>query len=107
AARIAPAALIRPARTHPEASVDAIAARDPLRAAAFAERHRIRRVIHTYRAVVDDPDLDAVYIPLPNSLHAEWSRAALEAGKHVLCEKPFTANAAEAQALVELADRAA
>jgi predicted dehydrogenase len=107
AARIAPAALIRPARAHPEASVDAIAARDPLRASAFAERHRIRRVLDTYRAVVDDPDLDAVYIPLPNSLHAEWSRAALEAGKHVLCEKPFTANADEARVVADSARRAA
>jgi predicted dehydrogenase len=103
AARIAPVALVRPARDHPEASVDAVAARDPLRGAAFAERHRIRRVLDTYRAVVDDPDLDAVYIPLPNSLHAEWARAALEAGKHVLCEKPFTANADEARRVAEAA----
>jgi predicted dehydrogenase len=107
AARIAPAALIRPARAHPEASVDAVAARDPERASAFAERYGIRRVLDGYRAVVDDPDLDAVYIPLPNSLHAEWSRAALEAGKHVLCEKPFTANADEARVVADSARQAA
>ena len=107
AARIAPAALIRPARSSPEARVEVVAARDRGRATSFADRHHIPRVAADYQAVVSDPDIDAVYIPLPNSLHAEWTRAALEAGKHVLCEKPFTANAAEAAAVAELADRAA
>jgi len=107
AARIAPAALIRPARSNPEARVEVVAARDRGRATSFADRHHIPRVAADYQAVVSDPDIDAVYIPLPNSLHAEWTRAALEAGKHVLCEKPFTSNAAEAEAVAELADRAA
>jgi predicted dehydrogenase len=107
AARIAPAALIRPARSNPEARVAVVGARDRERATSFAERHHIRRVAADYQAVVSDPDVDAVYIPLPNSLHAEWTRAALEAGKHVLCEKPFTSNTAEARAVAELADRAA
>ena len=71
AARIAPAALIRPARANPEATVEVVAARDPGRADAYARRHRIPRVADSYEAVVEDPDIDAVYIPLPNSLHAE------------------------------------
>jgi predicted dehydrogenase len=103
AARIAPAALIRPARSNPEAQVAVVGARHRERAASFAERHHIPRVAADYEAVVADPDIDAVYIPLPNSLHAEWTRAALEAGKHVLCEKPFTSNAAEAEAVADLA----
>jgi predicted dehydrogenase len=107
AARIAPAALIRPARTHPEASVDVVAARKLDRGVDYANRHRIPRVKDSYEAVVTDPEIDAVYIPLPNSLHAEWTLRALRAGKHVLCEKPFTANAAEAEEVKEAADRAA
>jgi predicted dehydrogenase len=106
AARIAPAALLRPAAASPEASVEVVAARDRRRAGAYARRHHIPRVADSYEAVVSDPDIDAVYIPLPNSLHAEWSLAALAAGKHVLCEKPFTSNAAEA-ATVAGAARAA
>jgi predicted dehydrogenase len=62
-------------------------------------------VANSYRAVVEDPAIDAVYIPLPNSLHGKWTLAALEAGKHVLCEKPFTANAEEARAVAAAADR--
>ena len=57
----------------------------------------------SYEALIADPDLDAVYNPLPNGLHGRWTRAALAAGKHVLCEKPFTANAAEAREVAELA----
>ena len=96
AARIAPAALIRPATSNPEVTVEAVAARDPVRAAGYATRHRIPRVADSYEAIITDPDIDAVYVPLPNSLHAEWTMAALAAGKHVLCEKPFTSNADEA-----------
>ena len=59
-----------------------------------------------YAALVADPTLDAVYIPLPNGLHAEWTLAALEAGKHVLCEKPFTANAAQAREVAAAAEGA-
>ncbi len=107
AARITPAALLRPARTHPEASADVVAARQLGRAVDYATKYRIPKVRDSYEAVVADPDIDAVYIPLPNSLHAEWTLQALAAGKHVLCEKPFTANAAEAAQVTVAADRAA
>lgn len=107
AARIAPAALIRPAASNPEVTVKVVAARDRARADSFAARHRVPRVADSYEAVVNDPDVDAVYIPLPNSLHAPWTLAALAAGKHVLCEKPFTSNAAEAVTVAEAAAEAA
>ena len=103
AARIAPLALTNPARGNAEVVVAAVAARDVSRAQAFAAKHGIARVHDSYEALIADPDLDAVYNPLPNGLHGRWTRAALSAGKHVLCEKPFTANAAEAREIAELA----
>ncbi|WP_290060546.1 Gfo/Idh/MocA family protein [Amycolatopsis solani] len=103
AARIAPAALIKPASAHPDVEVTAIAARSADRAQAFASRHLIPRAHGSYEELLADPDIDAVYNPLPNGLHGRWTRAALEAGKHVLCEKPFTANAAEAREIAALA----
>jgi predicted dehydrogenase len=103
AARVAPGALIIPANENAEVVVAAIAARDVARAEAFAAKYGIARVHDSYEALVADPDLDAVYNPLPNALHGKWTRAALSAGKHVLCEKPFTANAAEARQIAELA----
>lgn len=103
AAQIAPAALINPAKDNAEVVVASVAARDGARARAFAAKHGIARVHDSYQALVADPDVDAVYNPLPNGLHGKWTRAALEAGKHVLCEKPFTANAAEAREIAELA----
>ena len=103
AARIAPPALIKPAKENADVVVAAVAARDVSRAQAFAAKHGIARVHDSYEALLADPDLDAVYNPLPNGLHGKWTRAALAAGKHVLCEKPFTANAAEAREIAELA----
>jgi predicted dehydrogenase len=103
AARIAPRALIKPAKANADVVVAAVAARDASRARAFAAKHDIARVHDSYEALIADPDLDAVYNPLPNGLHGKWTRAALAAGKHVLCEKPFTANAAEAREIAELA----
>lgn len=103
AARVAPAVLVKPARKNAEVVVAAIAARESARAQAFATMHGIARVHDSYEALIDDPDVDAIYNPLPNALHGRWTRAALEAGKHVLCEKPFMANAAEAREIAELA----
>ncbi len=98
-----PAALVGPARTLPGIEVTAIAARDPKRAQAFARRHRIPHVHENYEALLADPDIDAIYNPLPNSLHAEWTIRAMRTGKHVLCEKPFAANAREAQEMARVA----
>ncbi len=101
AARIAPVALVKPARRTGKAVVTAVAARDRNRADEFAKKHEIPRVLDSYADLVNDPDIDAVYNPLPNGLHGYWTIAALEGGKHVLCEKPFTANADEARAVLE------
>lgn len=105
AARIAPLGLINPARENPDVSVAAVASRDPSAAKVFAAKHDIARVHDSYESLLADPDIEAVYIPLPNGLHGRWIRAALNAGKHVLCEKPFTANAAEAREIAEQAAR--
>jgi predicted dehydrogenase len=105
AARITPSALLRPARAVPGVEVVAVAARDAERAARFAARHDIPRVLPSYEALVSAPDVDAVYNPLPNSLHCEWTLRALQAGKHVLCEKPLAANAEEALRMAEEAQR--
>lgn len=103
AARIAPLAVVNPAKQHSQVEVAAVAARDPERGRAFAAKHGIPRVHDSYDALIADPAVDAVYNPLPNGLHGKWTRAALAAGKHVLCEKPFTANAAEAREIAEIA----
>src|SRR5215831_3559862 len=103
AARIAPNALLKPARAVPEVQVRAIAARDPVRAAAFAGKWGIPVIHNGYSELVADPELDAVYIPLPNGLHAQWTLAAIAAGKHVLCEKPFTSNAEQARTVADAA----
>ncbi|HXL63320.1 MAG TPA: Gfo/Idh/MocA family oxidoreductase, partial [Mycobacterium sp.] len=84
AARIAPSALIKPARGNVEVVVAAVAARDASRARAFAAKHDITRVHESYGALIADPEIDAIYNPLPNGLHGRWTRAALAAGKHVL-----------------------
>ncbi len=104
AARIAPDALIKAAQNVPDADVVAVAARDPKRAREFADAHSIPRVLATYDDLVNDPELDVIYNPLPNSLHCEWTIAALRAGKHVLCEKPLASNAIEAERMAEAAD---
>jgi len=103
AARIAPAAVIKPARNVQEAEVVAIAARDPARAEKFAAKHHVPVVHSDYETLIAAPDIDAIYNPLPNGLHASWTTAALRAGKHVLCEKPLTANASEAEQLATVA----
>ena len=103
AAAIVPMALTNPARTVPEVKVTAIAARDPKRAQGFARQHHIPRVHETYSDLLADPEIDAIYNPLPNSLHAEWTIRALRAGKHVLCEKPFASNTQEGDEMAKVA----
>jgi predicted dehydrogenase len=103
ASSYAPTTLINPARGNDEVVVAAVGARDLSTAQAYAAKHGIARAHGSYEALIADPDLDAVYILLPTSVHGRWTRTALAAGKHVLCEKPFTANAAEAREIAELA----
>jgi predicted dehydrogenase len=82
----------------------AVASRDPQRAEAFARRFGLARTYTSYESLLDDPDIDSVYIPLPNSLHGDWVRQAINKGKHVLCEKPLVTSADEAQELFALAE---
>jgi predicted dehydrogenase len=105
AARIAPMALLGPARSLDDVEVASVAARDPERAWAFASKHGIPSVAPSYEALIADPSIDVIYNPLPNSLHATWTIRALEAGKHVLCEKPFTSNEEEARRVADVAAR--
>lgn len=103
AARITPEAIVLPAWVREGAVLQAVAARDPARAEAFARRFAFKRAAAGYEALVAAEDVDLVYNALPIHLHAPWSLRALEAGKHVLCEKPFAMNAVEAQAVLDAA----
>ena len=106
AARIAPRAIVYPAQALPaRAQVLAVAARDITRSRKFADRFAIPRVHASYADLLADPEIDAIYNPLPNNLHAEWTIQALEAGKHVLCEKPIASNAREAQLMAAASAR--
>lgn len=86
--------------------VVAVASRDLATARDFAERNRIPRALGSYDALLADPAIEAVYNPLPNSMHAEWTIRALDAGKHVLCEKPIAVTAADARAMFAASRRA-
>ncbi len=83
------------------ADLIAVASRTEERAAAWAEKHNVPTTYGTYHALLADDSLDALYIPLPPSLHAEWTIKAAEHGKHLLCEKPLAANATEAAAMAD------
>lgn len=87
------------------ASVDAIASRDHGRAAEAAAALGIRRAYGSYKELLADPEIDAIYNPLPNHLHVPWTEKAAEAGKHVLCEKPISLTVAEAKRLLEVRER--
>ena len=94
------------ARKSDRVELVAVASRDQARAEAYAREQGIDRVYGSYEGLLADKEVEAVYIPLPNSMHVEWSIRALEAGKHVLCEKPLTRHAAEAERAFDAADRA-
>jgi predicted dehydrogenase len=106
ASRIARTAVIAPARDNPHFVVTAVAARDPERAHAYAAELGIPEVADDYAALVRRDDVDVVYNALPPAGHKPWTIAALEAGKAVLCEKPFARNAGEAREMVAAADAA-
>jgi predicted dehydrogenase len=103
AARITPKALIEPVEKLANVEVVRVAARNRDRAVAFAAEHNIAHVSDSYEELVTADDVDVVYNPLPMSLHAEWTIAALRAGKDVFCEKPFASNATEAAEMVRVA----
>ena len=96
AAHIAARRIVPAMARSPRHVVTAVASRDPSRASEFAQRFGIPRVHGGYEAVLADPEVDAVYVPLPNALHREWTERAAAAGKHVLCEKPLGVTAEDA-----------
>jgi len=96
AARISEAAIVRPAH-ETGARLVAVAARDPERAREFARDAGVERLLADYQAVLDDPEVEVVYNPLPNGLHGPWNLRAIAAGKHVLTEKPYASNVDEAR----------
>ena len=102
ASRIAEQAIVEPSRVTGDRLV-AVAARDPERAKAYADAHGVERALGSYAELLADPEIDVVYNPLANGLHGPWNRAAIQAGKHVLSEKPFAANAAEAREVRDVA----
>jgi D-xylose 1-dehydrogenase (NADP+, D-xylono-1,5-lactone-forming) len=97
--------VIPPAQASAKVDLVAVASRDQARSDEYARKWGIPRAHGSYEALLDDPDIEAVYIPLPNSLHVEWSVRALDAGKHVLCEKPLSRHADEVEAAFDIAAR--
>jgi len=93
------------ARASPKVDLVAVASRDQARAEAYARDWEIPRAYGSYEQLLTDPEIEAVYISLPNTLHAEWSIKALGAGKHVLCEKPFTRHPEEVEASFDATER--
>ncbi len=106
AARITPRALLYPCMDEPAAAVVAVAARSRDRAESFAAWSGIPTVLDTYEDLITFDGIDAVYNPLPIAAHRDWTIRALEAGKHVLCEKSFASNAAEAEEMAAAARKA-
>lgn len=97
--------IIPPLRASARNRLDAVASRTARRAEAYAAEWGIPRALGSYEALLADPAIDAVYIALPNGMHAEWTIRAVEAGKHVLCEKPLAVTVAEVDAIAEAARR--
>jgi predicted dehydrogenase len=98
-------ALIPGAHASPKVELLAVASRDEERALNYARTWNIERAYGTYEELLADPDVEAIYNPLPNTMHAEWSIKALDAGKHVLCEKPFSRHVEEVEASFDAAER--
>ena len=98
--------VIPPAHTSDKVELVAVASREQTRAEEYAREWDIERAYGTYDALLEDPDVDAVYISLPNTMHVEWSIRAVEAGKHVLCEKPFSRHAEDVEKAFDAAERA-
>ncbi|MCL4823771.1 MAG: Gfo/Idh/MocA family oxidoreductase, partial [Anaerolineales bacterium] len=96
-------ALIPPLHASKRTRLLAVASRSQSAADAYAREWNIPRAHGSYEALLADPEIDVVYNPLPNHLHAEWTVKALRAGKHVLCEKPFALSLAEADAMIAAA----
>lgn len=105
AAKIAPKALLKPVEKRSDCEVVCVAGRDSARARAYADEHGIPDVAPSYEALIARPDIDLIYNALPPHRHADLTIAALNAGKAVLCEKPFAMNAAQARAMTEAAQR--
>ena len=103
AAKIGKMGIVDPCQKNARARLYAVAARNPKRAIEYTKKHGLEKVHQSYDAMLADPDIDAIYNPLPNSLHCEWTIKALQAGKHVLCEKPFSSNTKEAVEMQEAA----
>jgi D-xylose 1-dehydrogenase (NADP+, D-xylono-1,5-lactone-forming) len=93
------------AHASPKVELVAVASRDQARADEYAKTWEIERAHGSYEALLADPDIEAVYIPLPNNMHCDWSIKALEAGKHVLCEKPLSRHTDEVEAAFDVAER--
>jgi predicted dehydrogenase len=105
-ARIAREKVMPAIRAAGRSELVALASREPDRARSLAHELAIPHVHDSYEALLADPEVDAVYVPLPNHLHVEWTLAAVRAGKHVLCEKPLALGAADAARVLEAADAA-
>jgi len=105
AARIAMKKVIPAMQQGEWSEVVAIASRDRVKAEEAAATAGVSRAYASYEALLADPEIEAIYNPLPNHLHVPWTKRAAEAGKHVLCEKPIAMNAAEARTLLEVRDR--
>ncbi|PGH02902.1 hypothetical protein GX51_04358 [Blastomyces parvus] len=104
-AMINSAGIIHPVETHPRAIIKAIASRNIKTAQAAAKKYSIERAYGSYEELLKDPEIDAIYISLPNGMHAEWAQKAMNAGKHVLIEKPVASNAEEAAAIFNTAKK--
>jgi len=99
-------ALLPPLRSSARNELTAVASRDLARAQAYAAERNIPRVFGSYESMLADPDVDVIYNPLPNSMHTEWTIKAVEAGKHVLCEKPLANTVEEVDAMTAAAKKA-